>query len=82
MLRVFELKTDENVFSMIKTKNEFMENFLIYIGVLLILVSIIGITVILYNPYVNEKNKRSYLIKDEHLVENRNHLKGFEDLYS
>lgn len=82
LIGIFEFRTDENVFSMIKTKNDFMENFLIYIGILLILISIVGITVILYNPYVNDKNKKSYYPKNDHLVENNKQLKGFEDLYS
>jgi len=82
LIKIFEFKTDEDVFLMIKTKNEFMENFLIYIGIFLILISIVGITVILYNPYTNEKNRKSDLIKNDHLMESNTQFKGFEDLYS
>lgn len=60
----FRSRSDENILLEIKTKDAFFENWLIYLGSLLILISIIGITMILYNPYVEEKNNKNLKFED------------------
>ena len=52
---------DENVFSAVKSQDSVFENWLIYVGVLLILISIIGIIItvkpIKFNVKKNKKQK-------------------------
>ena len=64
---------DENVFSVVKSQNTLTENWLIYVGALLILVSITGIILTLRSiKFKNKSKKTSFLEKS----------KDFEDLYS
>ena len=68
---------DENVFSIVKSKNIILENWLIYTGILLILISIVGIIITLkpINFKFKFKNQNQKInLKDEN--------PDFENLYS
>lgn len=67
----FKSRSDENILLEIKSKNIFFENWLICLGSLLILISIIGITMILYNPYIEEKSKKNLKFEDLYSSTNR-----------
>lgn len=62
---------DENVFSVVKSQSNAMENWLVYVGASLILISVVGITMTLISPRF-KKNKRKSAAKNE----------NFENLYS
>jgi len=64
---------DENVFATVKSQNSIIENWLIYIGVFLILISIVGIVLTIKSiNFKNKKGKASFPEKN----------KDFENLYS
>lgn len=66
---------DENVFSIVKSKNIILENWLIYTGILLILISIIGIIITL------KPIKFKFKFKNQKInLQEQN--QDFEDLYS
>ena len=64
---------DENVFATVKSQNSIIENWLIYVGIFLILISIVGIVLTLKSiNFKNKKGKANFPEKN----------KDFENLYS
>ncbi|MBO6127164.1 MAG: hypothetical protein J6P21_04160 [Clostridia bacterium] len=66
---------DENVFSIVKSKNIILENWLICTGILLILISVIGIIITLKPIKFKFKNKNQKINLQEQ-------NQDFENLYS
>ena len=66
---------DENVFSIVKSKNIILENWLICTGILLILISVIGIIITLRPIKFKFKNKNQKINLQEQ-------NQDFENLYS
>ena len=60
----FKFKSDETILFEIKSKDVFFENWLIYSGSLLILASIIGMIIILYNPCIENKKNKNLKFED------------------
>ena len=63
--KYFDSSDGEEVFGIIKSKHSFLDNWLMYVGITLILVSILGIICLFYSP----KNKKKKLKKEQTLVE-------------
>lgn len=65
--KYFDSSDGEEVFEIIKSKHSFLDNWLMYMGIALILVSILGIICLFYNP----KNKKKKLKKEQISVERK-----------
>lgn len=57
--KYFDSSDGEEVFGVVKSKHLFLDNWLIYTGIVLILLSILGMICLFYNP----KNKKKKLKK-------------------
>ena len=68
---LIKFRSDENVLWAIKSRDIFFENWPIYLGSLLMLISIIGILMILFNPCDKESDIKNSKFENLYSVKNR-----------